>query len=197
MRHLMICFFALCAWSSVVNATPVIVERIEWGAQEPNVALMRTQIPRAIMIHHTGEKRNYVHTLEEKLRFLQEFSVAPNLITETKKEKPAWGDVPYHFYIDAHGRTGRGRDISFAGDTNTGYDTDGYIQIVVDGNFDKEYPNSKQLRALDDLVMWLALAYHIDPDRITGHNDHADTDCPGQNLKEYFDILRTNVGGGP
>ena len=186
---------ALWAFGSIVNVAPVIVERGNWGADEANIALMHIQIPHAIIVHHTGELRNYAITLGEKLRGLQDFSMRPHIITETKKEKPAWGDVPYHFYIDAHGRTGEGRAIQYAGDTNTGYDTSGYIQIVVEGHFDKEKPNVAQLKALDALVLWLVAAYHISPDNISGHNDHADTDCPGKYLKPHLDVLRRKISG--
>jgi N-acetyl-anhydromuramyl-L-alanine amidase AmpD len=142
-------------------------------------------------------------TLETKLRNLQEFSMRDDFVTRWDKQKkkrkkikakPAWGDVPYHFYIDSAGRIGEGRSMEFAGDTNTGYDTDGYIQIVVEGDFAQEQPGTQQLYALDDLVLWLADTYQMTPDDITGHADHAETDCPGANLQSHFALLRAKVG---
>ncbi|MBI4068131.1 N-acetylmuramoyl-L-alanine amidase [Candidatus Kaiserbacteria bacterium] len=180
--------------SSIANAdAPTIVSRKDWGAQAPNEVLMHAQIPRGIVVHHSGEERNVTYSLEEKLRFLQEFSMVPGVITETQQPKPAWGDVPYHFYIDAVGRTGEGREIKFAGDTNTDYDTDGYIQIVVEGDFNKEQLKEEQVVAFDSLVRWLAEAYRINPDDITAHDDHAATDCPGAYLEAHIDELRKEM----
>lgn len=174
-------------------AKPEIVARSAWNADPANETLMRKQTVRAIIIHHTGAKQNPKHKLEPKLKNLQSFSMNPGKISETGKKKPSWGDVPYHYYIDMEGRTGEARSVAFAGDTNTGYNTDGYIQIVLEGYFDGETPNAKQFAALDALVIWLAATYKMTGKDITGHNDHASSDCPGKNLKAYLDTLRKKV----
>lgn len=174
-------------------AQPDIVSRQAWGAAPANPRLMRKQKVRAIIIHHTGEKQNPRFTLEKKLRGLQAFSMRRDIISETRKVKPAWGDMPYHYYIDLSGRIGEGRDPGFAGDTNTGYVTDGYVQVVVEGQFDREKPSAAQLQALDSLVLFLASKYGIKPQDITGHNDHARSDCPGKNLKPHLAVLRNKV----
>ena len=101
--------------------------------------------------------------------------------------------MPYHHYIDVSGRIGEGRDTGYAGDTNTGYKTDGFVQIVVEGKFQTEKPDARQLAALDTLVVWLAGTYKVAPKGITGHNDHAPSDCPGRNLKPYLETLRKEV----
>ncbi len=172
---------------------PEIVSRAEWGAAAANASMMKAQAPKGIIIHHTGVRQQPKLTLEKKLHGLQSFSMSPGTLSGTKKKKPAWGDMPYHFYIDVSGRIGEGREVAFAGDTNTGYDTDGFIQVVVEGEFEKEKPVPAQLAALDKLTTWLAAAYRIPPDRITGHDDHAPSDCPGRNLKPYLDELRGKV----
>lgn len=174
-------------------AKPDIVPRAAWGAAPANEALMRRQTAHAIIIHHTGEKQNRKHKLETKLKNLQSFSMNPGTISGTGKKKPAWGDVPYHFYIDLEGRTGEARSVAFAGDTNTGYKTDGFIQVVLEGHFDSETPTPQQFAALDALVVWLAATYKVAGKDITGHNDHAPSDCPGKKLKAYLDTLRTKA----
>jgi len=173
-----------------VEAKPVIVGRSDWGAQPAHEELMRRQVPTAIIIHHTGERRRPHASLEKKLRNLQKFSMRAGYISETGRKKPVWGDVPYHFYVDHLGRIGEGRPVLFAGDTNTGYKTDGYIQVVVEGHFDREKPTLAQLSALGTLVIWLATTYGIVSENITGHDEHASTDCPGRNLKPHLDALR-------
>jgi N-acetylmuramoyl-L-alanine amidase-like protein len=173
------------------GSAPPIVPRSAWGAKPANTEMMKAQTPREIVIHHTGERQQPKLSLEKKLRGLQSFSQAPGSVNG--RPKVAWGDVPYHFYIDSAGRIGEGRDVGYAGDTNTKYNTANRIQIVVEGHFDKEEPSPAQLQALDQLVVWLAKKYRVPPDKITGHNDHASTDCPGKHLKSYLPTLREKV----
>lgn len=177
---------------AVAQDAPEMVPRAGWKADPANERLMRAQTPVAIIIHHTDTAQSRKRPLETKLKNLQSFSMNPGAL-DTGKKKPAWGDVPYHFYIDVSGRIGEARALAFAGDTNTGYKTDGYIQVVVEGKFETETPDPAQLAALDKLVVWLADTYKIPPEKITGHNDHAPSDCPGKKLKPYLTTLRAKV----
>jgi hypothetical protein len=200
MRHSLIrlsCLVIACIAASSAAAAPKatrpeIVSRAAWAAKPPNTALMQAHAPREIIIHHTAEKQQPRQTLQKKLQKLQRFSQTQGSVNGAPK--PAWGDVPYHFYVDAAGRIGEGRDINYAGDTNTAYDTKNRIQIVLEGHFDQERPTLPQLRALDRLVIWLAARYRVPATRILGHNDHvATTDCPGRNLQSYLPLLRRKV----
>lgn len=169
---------------------PAVVARDQWRAAPHNPALMKTQTISGIIIHHTDTAQAPQRPLEEKLRNLQSFSQRPGTLSGTGKAKPAWGDLPYHYYIDVRGRIGEGRRLEFAGDTNTGYKTQGYVQIVLEGKFEKEKPTVQQLSALDELVAWLVRSQKIKPSAITSHNDHAASDCPGKNLKPHIELLR-------
>lgn len=160
---------------------PEIVPRSSWGAKPANISLMTKQVPRGIIIHHTSSRQQPKLILEQKLRGLQSFSQAPGHVG--RKDKPAWGDVPYHYYIDVTGRIGEGRDINYAGDTNTAYDPRDKVQIVVEGNFEIEQPSPEQLQSLQRLLKWLTAKYSIRTENIKSHNDYAQTDCPGKNLK--------------
>ena len=173
------------------NEAPPIVPRSAWGAKPANTEMMQRQTPREIVIHHTAARQQPKLSLERKLRGLQGFSLNPG--TVNGRPKAAWGDMPYHFYIDAAGRIGEGRDVRYAGDTNTRYATANRIQVVVEGHFDKEQPSPGQLEALDRLVVWLARKYRVPAAKISGHNDHVSTDCPGKSLKSYLPALRAKV----
>jgi len=170
---------------------PDIVSREKWGARPADTALMMSQVPREIVIHHTSGKQQPKVTLAQKLRGLQGFSQLAG--TVNGRPKAAWGDLPYHFYIDLTGRIGEGRDLNYAGDTNTRYSTANRIQVVLEGHFDKEEPTPAQLQSLDRLVLWLAAKYQVPATGISGHNDHVATDCPGRNLKSYLPQLQRKV----
>jgi hypothetical protein len=92
------------------------------------------------------------------------------------------------------GRIAEGRDIIFAGDTNTKYDTSGYIQIVIEGDFEKESPDPAQLVALRELLVWLLVSWKIPNDAISTHKDHAPTDCPGKNFLTLLPARRGSAG---
>jgi N-acetylmuramoyl-L-alanine amidase len=175
-------FFGLIVASATVSqaAEPGIVSRNAWQAEAPS-APMKKQVPRAILVHHTGTPQKPKTTLESKLRGLQRFSQAKEKLADGRS-KPAWPDVPYHFYIAVDGRIGEGRDVNAVGDTNTGYDPAGFIQVVVEGNFETESPTKAQTTALKSLLQTLKLKYNIKAASILGHNDKAQTICPGKNL---------------
>jgi hypothetical protein len=173
------------------GAAPEIVPRSAWGANPAKTEMMKPQTPREIVIHHTSVKQQPKLSLARKLRGLQGFSQKPG--TVNGRPKAAWGDMPYHFYIDSAGRIGEGRDVGYAGDTNTRYSTANRIQIVLEGHFDKQEPSPAQLQSLDRLVVWLAAKYRVPAGKISGHNDHVSTDCPGKHLKSYLPTLRQKV----
>lgn len=160
---------------------PAIVTRQEWKARPPKLDRMKRQVAREIVIHHTGVRQQPRIALERKLRGLQSFS----------QNEKRWGDSPYHYYIGVSGRIGEARDVAYAGDSNTNYRLDGRIQVVLEGHFDSEQPTAGQIAALRQLLAWLVRHHKISAANITGHNDHASTDCPGRNLKSLLPDLRT------
>jgi hypothetical protein len=171
---------------------PKVTPRAAWGALPPKADLMQEQKPAEIIIHHTGERQQPRISLETKLRGLQGFAFAPGKVGSLSK--PAWGDVPYHYYIDASGRIGEGRDPGFQGDgVTTTFDNEARIQIVVEGDFEREEPTKAELESLKTLVVWLALKYAISPENIASHGDYDQTDCPGANLKSFLEELREVV----
>jgi len=178
-----------CAAQKV--AQPEIVSREAWGARPANTELMQEQKPAEIIVHHTGTRQQPHVSLEAKMRGLQDFGMKAGRVGPLPK--PAWGDIPYHYYIDVAGKIGEGRDTGVAGDNATAFDNDGRIQITVEGDFEHERPTEKQLKSLMQLVTWLAAAYGVPADGIYGHGDFDQTGCPGRNLRPFLDELRKAV----
>ncbi|GAG54010.1 unnamed protein product, partial [marine sediment metagenome] len=184
---MLICIGSI-ACSNLALAESNVLKREAWGAKPAVTSRMRAHKPSGIVIHHTSVRQQRRLSIEKKMRGLQSFSQRPGRVG--KRRKPAWGDVPYHFYIGASGRVAQGRSLKFAGDTNTRYSTAGWIQIVLEGDFTKEKPTGGQLTSLRDLTKRLTRRYGISGERITAHNDHASTNCPGSNLKKHIPSLR-------
>jgi hypothetical protein len=170
---------------------PVIITRQAWGAKQA-LPGMNPQNVAGIILHNTGVRKNHDISLERKMRGLQNFSQNPGEVSPGHM-KPSWPDVPYHFYVDSAGRIAEGRDTNFAGDTNTNYDTSGFIQIVVEGDFENEVPSTQQISALRDLLAWVLRSRGLTVESITVHKDHAPTDCPGRNLMAVLPSLLAKV----
>jgi N-acetyl-anhydromuramyl-L-alanine amidase AmpD len=168
-----------------------ILSRGEWNAHPP-VGEMKSHQPAHITIHHTAVKQNPNRSLAEKLQSLQKFSQNPGTLGNGKA-KPAWPDVPYHYYIDCKGQVGEGREVKFVGDTNTQYDPTGHALVVLEGNFEEEQPTEAQLVALRKMIAWLSARYQVPPDRVGSHKDFAETLCPGKNLQALLPELRKTV----
>lgn len=192
-----ICLLLLSAMAGCARPTqpvpgaPVMVSRAAWGAHAP-VLPMIAHTPDRITIHHTGVASKPQLTLEQKLRNLQLFSQREDSLAGGGR-KPAWPDVPYHYYIASDGRIGEGRDVHYRGDTNTTYDPTGHILVVVEGNFQIEQPTAAQLESLRRVVEWLAAEWEVGPELIRAHKDYARTECPGVNLYDQLDALRASV----
>jgi hypothetical protein len=184
-----VCCGLICSCETPRQADPpVILARAAWQAQPP-VLEMKTHQPTRITIHHTAVKQNPQRTLAQKLQALQKFSQNPGTLGNGKA-KPAWPDVPYHYYIDCQGQVAEGREVKFVGDTNTSYDPTGHALVVVEGNFEEEQPTEAQLVALRRMIAWLSARYQVPPDRVGGHKDFAETLCPGKNLQALLPELR-------
>lgn len=172
-------------------AAPPVLKRADWNAKPP-VAEMKRHTPTRITIHHTATKQKPDRKLADKLRALQEFSQKEGKLA-SGKAKPAWPDVPYHFYIDCAGAIGEGRSIEFVGDTNTEYDPTGHALVVLEGNFEEEEMTPAQLESLRQITLWLAKRWNVPPAEIKGHKEYASTACPGKRLQAWLPELRKQV----
>lgn len=176
------------------TSRPEIVSRKKWKAKDP-VGKAKDHTIRTITIHHTATLQNQKLTIEKKMQNLQSFSQNAGRLA-SGKTKPAWFDIPYHYYIDFEGTIAEGREIKYVGDTNTEYDPTGHALIVLEGNFETEEPSAKQKESLEKLTAWLAMKWKVPASEIKAHNDYAKTACPGANLKKLLPALREKVGEG-
>jgi len=170
------------------------VPRAAWGAHAP-VLPMSEHVPKRLTIHHTATIQNPARTIEQKMAGLQAFSQRDDSLASGKK-KPAWADVPYHYYVAVDGAVAEGREWRYAGDTNTGYNPAGHLLVVVEGNFETDTLTSAQRRTLDVLVPALARHFHIAGSMLGGHRDFANTQCPGRNLYAEIPRLRAMITEG-
>ena len=145
-------------------------------------AAMRLRIPHRIThvtLHHTGSPEPLMPHEDPvaKLRGLQSWGASAR----------NWWDVPYHYLLDLDGRVYEGRDWRFMGETNTTYDPGGHFLISMIGNYERQQPSEKQLRAIADLMAWALVKFDLPLDRIGGHYNYATTGCPGQHLRKYLE----------
>lgn len=168
-----------CATQEYARAvSPEIVSATRWGATPANEALARRHVISHITLHHQGLAFPRGKDPQQYLRDLQSWS----------RKSKQWIDVPYHYVIDLDGLIYEGRDIRFAGDTNTAYDPAGHALIEVVGNFEEVEPNRAQLAAVADLMALLVRRYAVPVENIRGHRDVAPgTECPGKNLYRYLE----------
>ena len=168
-----------------------MITREDWNAAPPKMEVTR-HIPRMITIHHTGTFQNKDRSTIDKLQALQKFSHSEGALGDGTPKKP-WPDVPYHFYIAVDGSVAEGRELQYQGDSNTNYDLDGHALIVVEGNFNEEKINEKQVQQLEKLVLALAEKYKIPAEAVSGHKDQAETTCPGTDLYRLLPEIRKKV----
>jgi len=105
-----------------------------------------------------------------------------------------WGNIAYHYFIDANGRMRKGRNERTAGmHTKASGMNLKSIGVCVAGDFNKEKPTSAQLKTLEAILKNLASKYHLPKDRILGHREveGAATECPGDNLLKRIEEFRT------
>jgi len=169
-----------CSSSNYVilnNFEKSIIKVKDWGGTSAIDSLAKKHSITHITLHHQGEP---FPKGKDPVKYLQ------NLQKWSRQEKH-WIDIPYHFIIDLDGKVYEGRNINYAGDTNTEYDPTGHALIEVFGNFEEVEPNQNQFDAVVKTMAWLSIKYKVPVDSIRGHKDYSSkTVCPGKNLYRYL-----------
>ena len=157
------------------------LSRAAWGAK-PAKPPVREHVISRLTIHHTGTAQNVARSAADKLAGLQAWSQRDDSLAGGQK-KPAWPDMPYHYYVAVDGTVAEGREWKYVGDTNTEYDPTGHLLVVIEGSFDRDTLTTAQRRAMDALVPALARHFRIPAERLATHRDYsARTSCPGANV---------------
>ena len=157
-----------------------VISVADWGGSPADPSRARRHSITHITLHHQGEPFPQGKDPVAYLRTLQTWS-------RTTKH---WLDIPYHYIIDLDGKIYQGRQLEYAGDTNTEYDPVGHALIEVVGNFEEVQPNQRQLDAVADLMAALARTYHVPLDAIAGH-------CGFTDAGYFCRIFRQHVGMSP
>ena len=169
---------ASCAGPGLPPAPPApqIVSAESWGSV-PAAAPMPPQHIAHITLHHQGETWQPGREVTAYLRALQQWS----------RQTKHWADIPYHYVIAPDGRIYAARPEDQPGDTNTEYDPQGHVLVMLLGNFEDVQPTPEALASCAELMAWIALRHGLQPSDIASHKDYSQqTVCPGANLYRYL-----------
>lgn len=95
--------------------------------------------------------------------------------------------IGYHYFINKKGKVTQARADNEAGahcyHQGMNYKS---LGICLQGNFDIEKPEPKQIFALRDLLRKLVRLHRLNKNKIVFHNQYSTTACPGANLDLNF-----------
>jgi hypothetical protein len=131
-----------------------------------------------ITLHHTGSR--------EPLRPDDDPVDALNGLHDWGVREQNWWDLPYHYLIDLEGNIYEGRNTAYAGETNTSYDPRGHLLISLIGNYNLQEPTPQQLESAAKLMAYSIQKYGLSKEEIYGHDDWADTSCPGSYVSPFL-----------
>ena len=174
-----------CADGPAASArqSPRIIPVAEWGGQ-PLAVPARPQRITHLTVHHQGELFNPGTDVPAYLRKLQTWS------RQTRK----WQDIPYHYVVAPDGLVYAARPPELAGETNTEYNPDGHLLVMLLGNFEVQHPTRAQWDGTVRLLVQMLRAHGLKPAALGVHRDYStQTVCPGENLMKRWNELRQQV----
>jgi hypothetical protein len=158
-----------------------LICRRAWGGLRPSGEFDRHRI-RRMTVHHSAALLTDNRDAPAHFRSHQRSHMARG-----------WPDIAYHVLIDRNGNVYEGRPMWAVPDTATNYDPTGHFTVMCEGNFQEQRPSSAQVAALADVLAWASERFDVAPRTISGHQEYADTACPGaalQRLVARGDIRR-------
>ena len=200
------------------TAQPLVVSRVQWGADE---SLMKWAPQfyqtKKVIVHHTATPNDYVDpaAAESQIRSIYYY----HAVTQ------GWGDIGYNFLIDKFGNVYEGRysrnydgadpsgdDASGNGVTaahTSGWNS-GTVGVAMLGTFTDQDITAAARSSLEALLAWEASRNGIDPQatesftnpvngatittpNIAGHLDYFATECPGAAFYATLPTIRSDV----
>lgn len=137
-------------------------------------------------------------TLHHTAVALEAAALAPERLRRHQRHHrdAGWPDIAYHYAVDLAGNVYELRDPAVPGDTFTDYDTTGHLQIVCEGDYDRQRPSDALLEGVGDLLAALAAAHDLPLDSLEPHRTYvATTACPGRHLRARVADLRAHAAG--
>ncbi|MDP6539739.1 MAG: peptidoglycan recognition family protein [Planctomycetota bacterium] len=142
-----------------------------------------------ITVHHSAEVPGA--TLDGSIA---DSTLALRKIQRVHVHQRAFGDVGYHFLVDAAGRVFEGRSLRWQGAHAGGILNRGNLGICLLGDFRHRSPTAAALSSLARLLDDLRAEHGLSATTVVGHSDLKQTLCPGASLSRWVAVYR---GGGP
>jgi len=158
------------------------VPRARWGARPPIPSRLNDTVGGydRITIHHSADVPG--------VRFdgsLEDSVLAMRKVQRTHVDVRAYGDIGYHFLVDAAGRVFEGRDLRYQGAHAGGNNNLRNIGVCLLGNFERSRPSAEAMAALEDLLVELRREHGITRGALVGHGELKSTACPGPTLARW------------
>jgi hypothetical protein len=168
-----------------------IHKRLEWGALPFNTAKLDLVGGRweKITVHHSDEVGALVFN-----GTMAQSAQAVRSIQRQHLKGNRWGDIGYHYLIDARGRIFEGRPLKWQGaHAGDGVKNRRNLGICLLGNFNRHTPSAKARVALRGLLEDLRKIHSIPRAKVYVHSEFTSTECPGHHLTDWVKSYR---GGG-
>jgi hypothetical protein len=168
-----------------------VLKRDAWHAAAPRMERLNAiTVPyNRITIHHSAKESDggdELHTTGDVA------AVIKKIQTFHVRER-GWGDIGYHFLIDANGNVWQGRALDWQGAHAGGDGNIGNVGICLLGDYRSSPPSRDALVALERLVDGLCERHPITHDKVFGHMKFAKTECPGDMLMAWIARYTSNA----
>lgn len=180
-------------------AMPMSIDQAIWreGLPEPNYTRIFTEVSHVIVHHAAGSNTNTNYT--QVVRDIYLYHTQVN----------GWSDIGYNYLVAQNGTIYSGRDPGNGDQDNVmgahfcGANT-GTMGICMLGNYETATVTTQAFESLQQLITFKMYQDGLDPTttrthalgelkQLSGHRDGCSTLCPGENLYQKLDELRSMI----